>query len=286
METYSAAKARLFLATPGKPAPRNAVLNADDPHCAAVLEQTPAHVLRFGIENAADVSARKWKADERGTAVTAQTPEGTVELESPLVGRHNVYNLLASTAAGILLGATPEQIRRGVADMRVPGRMEAVDEGQPFHIYVDYAHTDDALKYVVGSARELAGTGRLFLVFGCGGDRDRTKRPLMGLAAASCDRVILTSDNPRSEDPLQIINDVTVGLQKASANYIVEPDRRAAIERALGEARAGDTVLIAGKGHEAYQLIGDARIPFDDREAARAALRRMGFGKQSKVGSR
>ena len=161
--------------------------------------------------------------------------------------------------------------------MRVPGRMETVDQGQPFSVIVDYAHTDEALRNLIASARPLAGKGRLILVFGCGGDRDRSKRPLMGLAAAACDRVILTSDNPRSEAPLEIINDVTVGLQKASANYVIEPDRAAAIERALGEAKAGDTVLVAGKGHENFQIIGDQRLPFDDREAARAALRALGF---------
>jgi UDP-N-acetylmuramoyl-L-alanyl-D-glutamate--2,6-diaminopimelate ligase len=284
VEDYFAAKARLFLPTPGKAAPRIAVLNADDPRCAAIVEQTPAHVLRFGIEQASDVTSRKWKTGPSGTLLTAQTADGPIELESPLVGRHNVYNLLAATAAARALKVPPERIQQGISQVRVPGRMEAVDEDQPFAVFVDYAHTEDALRNVVSSARELARSGHLLIVFGCGGDRDRSKRPLMGQAAAACDRVILTSDNPRSEDPLQIINDVTVGLQKANANYVVEPDRRAAIERALSEARAGDTVLIAGKGHEIYQIIEDTRIPFDDRETARAALRKMGFGKESKVG--
>ena len=277
VEDYYAAKAKLFLATEGQPAPQIAVLNADDAHCSAISNQTPARIVRFGIEQPADVTARKWKAGRSGISLTAQTPAGPVELESPLVGRHNVYNLLAATAAAIGLGATSEQIRQGVRSLRVPGRMEAVDLGQPFGVYVDYAHTEEALKSLVASGRELAPQGHLLVVFGCGGDRDRTKRPLMGLAAAACDRVILTSDNPRSEDPLQIINDVTVGLQKARANYVIEPDRGAAIERALAEARAGDAVLIAGKGHETFQMVGDRRIPFDDRESARAALRHMGF---------
>ena len=285
VEDYFAAKASLFLATVEKPAPQIAVLNADDPRCAAIAEQTPARVLRFGIEQPSDVTARKWKADRRGTQLTAQTPAGLIELESPLVGRHNVYNLLAAAAAAVALEATPEQIQQGIRELRVPGRMEAVDEDQPFGVYVDYAHTEEALKNLVASARELDRKGHLIIVFGCGGDRDRTKRPLMGVAAAACDRIILTSDNPRSEDPLQIINDVTVGLQKASANYVIEPDRRTAIERALAEARAGDTVLIAGKGHETYQIVEDTRIHFDDCESARAALRQMGFGKESGVGS-
>ncbi|HWP84538.1 MAG TPA: cyanophycin synthetase, partial [Terriglobia bacterium] len=209
--------------------------------------------------------------------LTAQSPVGAIEMESPLVGRHNAYNLLAAAAAAIALEVSPEQIQQGVRHLRVAGRMEAIRQGQPFDVYVDYAHTDQALQSLVSSARELARGGRLILVFGCGGDRDRAKRPLMGQAAAVCDQVILTSDNPRSEDPLQIINDVTVGLQKAGANYGIEPDRKLAIERALAAARPGDVVLIAGKGHETYQIIGESRLPFDDREIARSALRRMGY---------
>jgi UDP-N-acetylmuramoyl-L-alanyl-D-glutamate--2,6-diaminopimelate ligase len=277
VEDYYAAKAKLFLMTDAKPAPQHAVLNADDPRCAAIAAQTPARVLRFGVDQPADITTRRWKASRGGITFTAQTPEGPVDLSSPLVGRHNVYNLLAATAAGVVLGVSLQQIQQGVQTLTVPGRMEAMDLGQPFGVYVDYAHTEDALKNLVASARELNPDGHLIVVFGCGGDRDRSKRPLMGQAAAVCDRVILTSDNPRSEDPLQIINDVTVGLQKSSANYAVEPDRAAAIARALGEARPGDTVLIAGKGHENYQIVGNARLPFDDREAVRAALRKMGF---------
>lgn len=278
VEDYFAAKRSLFLPSEESAVPHIAILNADDPRCSSIAEQMPTRVLRFGIEQPADVTALKWKAGREGTHLTAQTPSGLVELESPLIGRHNVYNLLAALAAAVALEAKLEQIRQGVRDLLVPGRMETIDEAQPFAVYVDYAHTEDALKNLVASARELNRNGHLILVFGCGGDRDRSKRPLMGLAAAACDRVILTSDNPRSEDPLQVINDVTVGLQKATANYAIEPDRKIAIERALGEARAGDIVLIAGKGHETFQIIEDTRIPFDDREVARAALRQMGFG--------
>jgi UDP-N-acetylmuramoyl-L-alanyl-D-glutamate--2,6-diaminopimelate ligase len=275
---YFAAKSRLFLVSEVLPAPSCAVLNADDPRVSDLRGKTPSRVLQFGIEQPADVTARKWKASRGGIEFTAQTPAGPIELSSPLVGRHNVYNVLAAVAAGFALELSPEQIREGVRSVRVPGRMEAIEEGQPFAVYVDYAHTDDALKNVVASARELTPQGQLIVVFGCGGDRDRTKRPLMGLAAAACDRVVLTSDNPRTEDPLQVLNDVMVGLQKGSANYVVEPDRAVAIERALREARAGDTVLIAGKGHETHQIVGDQRLPFDDREVARAVLRNLGFG--------
>jgi UDP-N-acetylmuramoyl-L-alanyl-D-glutamate--2,6-diaminopimelate ligase len=278
---YFAAKSKLFLpsedASSGS-APSAAILNADDPRVSELRGKIAGRVLQFGIEQPADVSTSKWRAARSGIEFTAQTPAGPIEMVSPLVGRHNVYNLLAAAAAGLALGIAPEHIRAGVRTLRVPGRMEAIDEGQPFAVYVDYAHTDDALKNVVASARELTPQGQLTIVFGCGGDRDRTKRPLMGLAAAACDRVVLTSDNPRTEDPLQVLNDVMVGLQKGNANYIVEPDRAVAIERALRAAHAGDTVLIAGKGHETYQIVGDQRIPFDDRAVAHAALRSLGFG--------
>jgi UDP-N-acetylmuramoyl-L-alanyl-D-glutamate--2,6-diaminopimelate ligase len=234
-------------------------------------------VLTFGIDAAADVAARKWKTMPEGLALTATTPAGAVEIRSPLVGRHNVSNLLAAIATAVTLKIPPETIAKGIAPVRVPGRMEAVEEGQPFRVIVDYAHTEDALRTLIASAREINPQGRVLLVFGCGGDRDRTKRPPMGQAAGACDWSVLTSDNPRTEDPLAIMNDVTVGLQKAKANYVAEPDRARAIDRALREARSGDIVLIAGKGHEAYQIIGDRKLPFDDRAVARAALLNLGF---------
>jgi UDP-N-acetylmuramoyl-L-alanyl-D-glutamate--2,6-diaminopimelate ligase len=195
-------------------------------------------------------------------------------------------NLLAAIAAGISLEIPNDTISRALPPVSVPGRMQAVSEGQPFRVVVDYAHTEDALRTLIASAREINPQGRVLLVFGCGGDRDRTKRPPMGQAAGACDWAVLTSDNPRGEDPLAIMNDVTVGLQKAGANYVAEPDRARAIERALREARSGDIVLIAGKGHETYQIIGDRRIPFDDREVARAALQALGFGPAGRGGEK
>ncbi|MGH9786642.1 MAG: UDP-N-acetylmuramoyl-L-alanyl-D-glutamate--2,6-diaminopimelate ligase [Terriglobia bacterium] len=278
VESYYAAKEKLFLPPEGTPPPAHAVLNADDPRSADLRRKISGPVVTYGLEGAADVITRKWKATIQGIEFTAATPAGPVEIRSPLLGRHNVSNLLAAIAVATTLGVPPEAIRRGTASVRVPGRMEPVEEGQPFRVLVDYAHTEDALRALIASARELSQQGRVLLVFGCGGDRDRTKRPPMGMAAGACDWVVLTSDNPRGEDPLQILNDVTVGLQKASASYVVEPDRARAIERALREARAGDLVLIAGKGHETVQIIGDRRVPFDDREIARAALRAMEFG--------
>ena len=196
--------------------------------------------------------------------------------------RHNVSNLLAAVATAVTLDIPGDAISRGIAPVRVPGRMETVEEGQPFRVIVDYAHTEDALRTLIASARELNPQGRILLVFGCGGDRDRTKRPPMGQAAGACDWTVLTSDNPRGEDPLAIMNDVTVGLQKAGANYVAEPDRARAIERVLREARSEDLVLIAGKGHETYQIIEDRKIPFDDRAVARAALGALGFGESAK----
>ena len=281
LESYYAAKERLFLPSEETPPPAFAVLNADDARLSALRSKIGSRVITFATEAAADVTARKWKATRGGLEFTAATPAGPVEVRSPLLGRHNVSNLLAAIAAALPFEVAPEDVSAALLPVRVPGRMETVEEGQPFSVMVDYAHTDDALRHLIASARELNPQGRLLLVFGCGGERDRSKRPLMGMAAGACDWVVLTSDNPRGEDPLQILNDVTVGLQKVSANYVAEPDRARAIEKALGEARSGDMVLLAGKGHEKYQIIRDQKIPFDDREAARAALRALGYGKSS-----
>ena len=175
-----------------------------------------------------------------------------------------------------------ENRRRHRASSRsFPGDFERIDEGQPFLVVVDYAHTDDAMRNLIATARELNPTGRIITLFGAGGERDRTKRPLMGEAAGSLsDLVVLTSDNPRSEDPLRIINDVVVGLQKVDAKYRIEPDRERALEIAMEEARPGDIVLLAGKGHENYQVLRDRTIEFDDREKARAILRRKGLRKR------
>ena len=178
------------------------------------------------------------------------------------------------------------RIEEGIANLElVPGRFQRIDEGQPFLVVVDYAHTDDALRNLIATARELGPSARIITVFGAGGERDRTKRPLMGEAAGSLsDLVVLTSDNPRSEDPLRIINDVVVGLQKVNAKYRVEPDREQALAMAIEEARPGDIVLLAGKGHETYQVLRDGTIEFDDREKARAILRRKGYSKTAQAG--
>jgi UDP-N-acetylmuramoyl-L-alanyl-D-glutamate--2,6-diaminopimelate ligase len=196
------------------------------------------------------------------------------------VGRTNVYNILAAVAAAVAMDLPANVIASGIAQLAaVPGRFERVDAGQQFLVVVDYAHTDDALRNLLTAARELNPNGRIITLFGCGGDRDRTKRPLMGeVAGRLSDVVVLTSDNPRSEDPLLIINDAIVGVQRANAKFLVEPDRERAIEMALDQARPGDIVLLAGKGHETTQILRDRTIDFDDREVARRILNRHGYG--------
>jgi UDP-N-acetylmuramoyl-L-alanyl-D-glutamate--2,6-diaminopimelate ligase len=196
----------------------------------------------------------------------------------------NVYNLLAAAAAAYARNVEPHAIAEAAYDLdRVAGRFERVDVGQPFTVIVDYAHTDDALRNLTALARDFVaqrgGTGRVITVFGCGGDRDRSKRPLMGEAAGSgSDFVILTSDNPRSENPLDIMNDAMPGLQRSGAKYVLEPDRRKAIALAIHEAQSGDIVLIAGKGHEKVQVTSAGPIPFDDIDVALAALQGAGYG--------
>jgi UDP-N-acetylmuramoyl-L-alanyl-D-glutamate--2,6-diaminopimelate ligase len=238
----------------------------------------------YGLKNGPDIAAKKFALSFEGLEFVAHTPAGNIAVRSHLVGRINVYNILAAIGAALALDTPVEKIEAGVAALEgVPGRFERVSEGQPFLVIVDYAHTDDALRNLISTARELRdmnARGRIITVFGAGGERDRTKRPLMGEAVGSLsDLVVLTSDNPRGEDPLRIINDVVVGLQRTTTGYRVEPDRERAIELALDEARHGDIVLLAGKGHETYQVLRDGPIAFDDREKARALLRKKGFSK-------
>ena len=278
-EEYFAAKRRLFEGT-GAGAPEVGVINADDPY-AAQLAGLARRTLTYGLKGSPDLTAKKFALTFHGLEFTAQTPAGNIEVRSPFVGRINVYNILAAIGAGIGLEIPNAKIEEGIAKLElVPGRFQRIDEGQPFLVVVDYAHTDDALRNLIATARELGPTARIITVFGAGGERDRTKRPLMGEAAGSLSNlVVLTSDNPRSEDPLRIINDVVVGLQRVNAKYRVEPERERALEIAIEEAQPGDIVLLAGKGHETYQVLRDGTIAFDDREKARAILRRKGYSK-------
>jgi UDP-N-acetylmuramoyl-L-alanyl-D-glutamate--2,6-diaminopimelate ligase len=270
MQTYFAAKRRLFEMLPaGAPA----AINADDPRVTDLMAVVP-QALTYGIEKPAAVRATAIHSSLEGLAFEVDTPRGHLAMRSPLVGRPNVYNILGVVAAAIGLDVPTAAIERGIASLeRVPGRFQMVSGGtDTVRVVVDYAHTDDALKNLLETARPLV-QGRLITVFGCGGDRDRSKRPLMGAVAARLsDLVILTSDNPRSEDPERIIDEIKRGL--AGAPALVNIDRKAAIEQAIRSAQPGDLVIIAGKGHEKYQVIGDRTIPFDDVDVARAALQR------------
>jgi UDP-N-acetylmuramoyl-L-alanyl-D-glutamate--2,6-diaminopimelate ligase len=277
MDAYFAAKRILFSGT-GAGAPLCGVVNTDDPrgrHLTGLAQRT----LTYGLQNGAEITTKKFALSFSGLQFTALSPAGKIEVRSPLVGRINVYNILAAIGAGIGLGLDREAIEAGIAALdQVPGRFARIDEGQPFLVIVDYAHTDDALRNLIQTARDLPHAGRIITLFGCGGDRDRTKRPLMGEAAGSLsDMVVLTSDNPRGEDPLRILNDAVVGLQKTGAKYVVEPDRERAISIAMEEAREGDIVLLAGKGHETTQILRDRTLDFDDHVKARDALRKRGF---------
>ena len=287
MEQYAEAKARLFRGLgkgrvkPGVPA---AVVNADDPWATHMAGATSVRVIRFGLQANADLYPRTTAFDLAGIRASLASPWGPLQIASPLVGRHNLSNILGAAGACLHLGLPRTVVEAGIANLAaVPGRFEKVEAGQPFGVAVDYAHTPDALERVLGFAREFA-RGRLLVVFGCGGDRDRGKRALMGEAAARlADRVYVTSDNPRSEEPLAIIEEIAIGVKKVSPDgktHATIPDRREAIGAALAEARGGDLVVIAGKGHEAYQILGNRSIPFDDRVVAREALAALGYAAQ------
>ena len=278
MDTYRAAKRRLFvlLAAGRKPA-RHAVVNADDPSGLAMVADLPVHTLTYGVRGRADVRPTRWSSGAEGICMNVRTPSGHLDIASPLVGEHNVQNLLAAIGVGVALGMDPALIARALGSVAsVPGRFERVEAGQPFLVVVDYAHTPDALERTLETARKLRGPGgSLAVVFGCGGDRDRGKRSLMGeIAARLADRVWITSDNPRSELPEAIIADIVAGIPGGPVldRHETISDRKAAIQRALAWAGAGDVVVIAGKGHETYQIIGSEVLPFDDRAQARAAL--------------
>lgn len=265
---YFAAKARLFEDFPA----RWQVLNLDDAYGLQLVQQSKARLLTYGLTSAATLRPLAARHGLDGIALTLPTSKGVLDIRSPLIGRHNVYNVLAGVAVAIALDIDAEAIVGGIAQLQhVPGRLERIDGGQDFYVFVDYAHTPSALEQVLRLVRAET-RGRLITVFGCGGDRDAGKRPMMGRAAtALSDYTIITSDNPRTEDPCRIIADITAGLASArDCTTIV--DRRRAIVEAISLAQPQDTVVIAGKGHEDYQIIGQTRLRFDDREVARQAL--------------
>jgi UDP-N-acetylmuramoyl-L-alanyl-D-glutamate--2,6-diaminopimelate ligase len=276
MEVYFAAKRKLFDGSQA-PAPRVAVLNAEDDTETALAETANAagsEIVTYGISRG-DLRARDVVMRPNGMRFMLVTPKGEAQIDVALTGQVNVLNLLAASAAAMARGLSLEQIAAAAPKLRpVPGRFEAVDAGQPFTVVIDYAHTDDALRNVLALARDLVGgEGRVLTVFGCGGDRDRTKRPRMGRAAAEASEiVIVTSDNPRSEDPRAIIDEILPGTVGLPATVEVEPDRAKAIALAMIKAHPNDIVVIAGKGHEKTQTIGKQVLPFDDVAVAREAL--------------
>jgi UDP-N-acetylmuramoyl-L-alanyl-D-glutamate--2,6-diaminopimelate ligase len=275
-EDYFAAKKALFTGT-GAGVPDSAIINIDDEYGRQLLGLA-SKTVTYGLDAAAEITTKKFQLSFNGLSFVAQTPSGKIQVTSPLVGRINVYNLLAAIGATQALGLSNETIEAGIRNLEsVSGRFQRIDLGQPFLVIVDYAHTDDALESLIRTARELNPKGRIITLFGCGGSKDRTKRPVMGeVTGRLSDLTVLSSDNPRSEDPLKIISDIIVGVQKTIGKYIIEPDREKAIGVAMDEARAGDIVLLAGKGHENYQILADRTLEFDDREMARRALKQRG----------
>jgi len=269
-ESYRASKAKIFerCRTDGLIA-----INTDDAGCRELKShcQGTGRLVTYGIDAPADVSAEVVEESRTGNRFVLDLMGERVEVSSSLVGRHNISNCIAAATVARHFGLDNSEIAAGLASLKsVPGRLETIQLGQPFHVYVDYAHTDDALRRAIASLRHLT-SGRVICVFGAGGDRDRSKRPLMAQAAANADIAVVTSDNPRNEDPEQIIEDVLAGFSTTTETY-VEADRAQAIRWALQEAEPGDCVLIAGKGHEAVQIMGSDRVEFDDRVVTRRLL--------------
>jgi UDP-N-acetylmuramoyl-L-alanyl-D-glutamate--2,6-diaminopimelate ligase len=283
MENYFAAKRLLFDGTV-YPAPRVAVINAHDPRSEELAEaarKAGAEVRTYGIGQG-DWRAASFTLTPSGAVIELETPAGAAKVVSRLAGEVNILNLLAAFTAAHARGVPFADLVEFVPQLQpVPGRFQSVDAGQPFTVIVDYAHTDDALRNLTILARQMTASsgGRVLTIFGCGGDRDRTKRPKMGLAAGKgSDFVVATSDNPRSEEPAAILAEIEPGLKASGVRYAIEPDRAAAIRLALQQAAPGDVVLLAGKGHEKEQIVGFTSIPFDDAEVALSALRELGYG--------
>lgn len=279
MEDYFAAKTSLFQTERA----RKGAANVDDPYGRKLRGEAPIECIGFGMSESAEVRAREVKLEPSGTTIAMMTPAGDLQVSTHLIGHFNVSNCLGATAIALQAGIALDAIEAGLENLTaVPGRFESIDGGQPFSVVVDYAHTPDSLDNVLRAARPLAGVqgGRVLCAFGCGGDRDRGKRPLMGaIVARLADIAIVTSDNPRSEDPDAIIGEILEGViaERPSGPDATLVDRRAAIAWALEAARPGDVVVIAGKGHETGQQFADRTIPFDDREVAREVLAELGY---------
>ncbi len=277
MERYFSSKKKLFEYLENKKE-AVAVINLDDPKGKELSRGLNVRRITYGWQSSADITIESYQLSLQGLQATIKTPEGKLQVSSPLISRGNLSNILAAVGVGIAAGISPSDISQGIARVSpIPGRFEQVNEGQDFTVIVDYAHTDDALRNLLESVREVT-KGKVITVFGCGGDRDPSKRPLMGAHAMKLsDIAIVTSDNPRTEDPLQIIREIEVGIESVGVRkgaHLVIPDRKEAIKRAIDEAHPGDMVVIAGKGHERHQIIGNKTIPFDDREVARQLISR------------
>jgi UDP-N-acetylmuramoyl-L-alanyl-D-glutamate--2,6-diaminopimelate ligase len=276
MKRYFEAKAKLFSRLKKGGA---AILNNDDAYSARLKKRIRNSVFTYGLKNPADITASGLNLSMDSTDFILNTPKGGAHIHSRLIGRHNVSNMLAAAAGAFALGIRADDIKEGLESFKaVPGRLQAVKAGQSFSVFVDYAHTADALYNVLSLLRRLAAVShaKIITVFGCGGDRDRTKRPVMGnVACVLSDSVIITSDNPRSEDPMSIISEIKRGIGDRFSNYAVIPDRRRAIRTGLALARGNDIVLLAGKGHEKYQIIKGRSYAFDDSVVARSILRKM-----------
>jgi UDP-N-acetylmuramoyl-L-alanyl-D-glutamate--2,6-diaminopimelate ligase len=250
----------------------------DDRRYEELRSIDPSRVISYGMQLAADICPLSHQFTWQGTAARYKTPVGDLDIQTSLMGKPNLLNIGAAIGVAVALDVPADAISHGIQQLpNVPGRFEPVNAGQPFRVIVDYAHTDDALHNLMQTAREIT-SGRLIVVFGCGGERDHTKRPVMGkVAAFESDYAIVTSDNPRGEDPMAIIREIEAGMGDGQHRTIV--DRREAIRAALTEAREGDTVIIAGKGHEIYQTIGQSSYPFDDRAVARELLHELVTGR-------
>lgn len=278
MDNYLSAKKKLFANLnlySGKGKLKHGVVNVDDPSSDSIINAATGKVITYGVNKECNIKAVNITLRSDGVSFDVLTPEKDIPLSLHLTGLFNVYNSLAAFAVGLAEDISPEEIKNALEAVKgVPGRMEKVDEGQEFTVLVDYAHTPDGLENIIRAAKEFT-HGRVITVFGCGGDRDRTKRPIMGeISGRLSDFSVITSDNPRTEEPLFIISQIEEGIRRAAGHerYSIIPDRRDAIKHAISMAQKGDTVLIAGKGHETYQLVNDQVLHFDDREVAREML--------------
>ncbi len=275
MENYFEAKKKLFFLDQNRE--RIAVMNSDDPWGKRLIPEVPLEAITYGLDPPAIIRGDFYKLREEGVDLVVKFPAGTLPLTSQLPGKHNIYNILAAVAVSLTLNIPYLAIKEGIASLHgVPGRFEKIKNSFGLHIFVDYAHTDDALRNLLETVREQ-NPNRILLVFGAGGDRDKTKRARMGrIADMLADWTILTSDNPRSEDPLAIISEIETGFENTGEKkYEIEPDRRKAIRKALLIGKEGDYILVAGKGHEDYQIIGDKILPFKDAEVIRDILQEM-----------